>query len=318
MPNPKLLFPLLLASLFIASCNDSAPEPSQSHNVPQAILGIKEDSGYKDVTNYAVPKQHTIGDGSIAFEGPGIESKKVGYRFYLDKRSVLDVFGKTTKEHVLQRVGRGEDYHTLSDWGMDILKVGDSLGAGGLGVYQNGRLRQLGASSQMEVEIPAIQDDTASFIVSHNGLSAGIGLYSLRTDYAMSGDSRRLSVKVQSSKTTPQLATGLVKHADTQRLTGQSGTGGKWAYLATWGNQAFSGEPLGLALFYQTDSVSGLVEDEFTDGIAFNARRPIHYEVAAAWSSEPGGITDLNAFKAYLEAELLELEEQESGDTNKP
>lgn len=316
MSNAKLLTSVLLAGLFLASCNDSTSVQSKPHNLPQAVLAIKDDSGYRDFTEYEVPKQHTIGDGTIAFEGPGIESAKIGYRLYLDSRSVLDVFGKTTSEPVLQRVGRGDDYHTLSDWGMDILKVGDSLGAGGLGTFQNSRLRQLGRASKLRVEIPASQDNTASFIVSHEGLSSGRGIYSLRTDYSMSGDSRRLSVNVQSSKNTPQLATGLVKHAGTQRLTGQSSKGGKWAYLATWGNQAFDGEPLGLALFYRTDSVTGLVEDEFTDGIAFNAKRPIHYEVAAAWSSEPNGITGLDAFEAYLEAELVVLENPESSDTD--
>lgn len=316
MKIPQILISALLAVLLLASCNDSTSSLNQSNTLPQAVLGIKEGSDYRDLTSYEVPKQHTIGDGTIAFEGPGIESEKVGYRLYLDKRSVLDVFGKAAPEAVLQRVGRGDDYHTLSDWGMDILKVGDSLGAGGLGKFHNGRLHQLGTAGQLKVEIPEARDDTASFIVSHEGLSSGRGLYSLRTEYSMSGDSRRLSVNVQSTRNTPQLATGLVKHADTQRLTGQSSGGGKWAYLATWGPQAFTGEPLGLALFYQPDSVANLVEDEFTDGIAFNNTRPIHYEIAAAWSSEPDGITGMDAFLAYLEAELQKLEGRESGDSD--
>lgn len=67
-------------------------------------------------------------------EGPAWENDKIGYRIYFDTRNTKDIWGKTTSRMVLGEVGTdpAKNYHQLSDWGMDILKVGKSLGAGGL------------------------------------------------------------------------------------------------------------------------------------------------------------------------------------------
>lgn len=75
-------------------------------------------------------------------EGPAWENDKVAYRLYFDTRNDKDIYGKTTSRMVMDEVGVNPDksYHELADWGMDILKVGNSLGAGALAVYVPGRL----------------------------------------------------------------------------------------------------------------------------------------------------------------------------------
>jgi hypothetical protein len=67
-------------------------------------------------------------------EGPAWENDKVGFRKYFDVRNANDIWGKSTEEMVLDRVGVNPDssYHQQSWWGMDILKVGKSLGAGAI------------------------------------------------------------------------------------------------------------------------------------------------------------------------------------------
>ncbi|MFT3902544.1 MAG: DUF4861 domain-containing protein [Niabella sp.] len=76
-------------------------------------------------------------------EGPAWENDKVGFRKYFDIRNTNDIWGKRTPEMVLDHVGTNPAniYHHLSDWGMDILKVGNSLGAGALAMqlYLNGK-----------------------------------------------------------------------------------------------------------------------------------------------------------------------------------
>jgi hypothetical protein len=69
-------------------------------------------------------------------EGPTWENDKVAFRSYFDVRNAKDIFGKTTPLMVMDNVGRTSDnYHALdSSWGMDILKVGTSLGAGAIGM----------------------------------------------------------------------------------------------------------------------------------------------------------------------------------------
>lgn len=67
-------------------------------------------------------------------EGPAWENDRVGFRLYFDVRNGRDIWGKTTHEMVLDRVGADttDDYHHRAGWGMDILKVGNSLGAGAI------------------------------------------------------------------------------------------------------------------------------------------------------------------------------------------
>jgi hypothetical protein len=70
-------------------------------------------------------------------EGPAWENDRVGFRIYFDSRNGKDIWGKLRPEMVLDKVGidTASNYHALSDWGMDLLKVGASLGAGALALY---------------------------------------------------------------------------------------------------------------------------------------------------------------------------------------
>ncbi len=77
-------------------------------------------------------------------EGPGWENDKVGFRNYFDFRNGMDIFGKLTTGMVLDEVGLGVSYHEMNDWGMDILKVNNSLGAGAIGVEYMENLYRIG------------------------------------------------------------------------------------------------------------------------------------------------------------------------------
>ena len=100
-----------------------------------------------DELNTATRVQTTdteITSAIFQMEGPAWENDKVGFRNYFDLRNGMDIFGKRTSEMVLDGVGLTGSYHELSDWGMDILKVGNSLGAGAIGVAFDGKLFRIG------------------------------------------------------------------------------------------------------------------------------------------------------------------------------
>lgn len=92
----------------------------------------------------------------LQMEGPAWENDKVGFRNYFDLRNGMDIFGKLTEDPVLEMVGRNEktvnsngivieeSYHSLQTWGMDILKVGNSLGAGGIALWKEDSLYRIG------------------------------------------------------------------------------------------------------------------------------------------------------------------------------
>jgi hypothetical protein len=65
-------------------------------------------------------------------EGPAWENDKVAFRLYFDTRNGKDVFGKRMPGMVMDTIGadHNNSYHEPADWGMDVLHVGKSLGAG--------------------------------------------------------------------------------------------------------------------------------------------------------------------------------------------
>jgi hypothetical protein len=77
-------------------------------------------------------------------EGPAWENDKVAFRLYFDVRNNKDIYGKTTSRMMMDTVGANTkmSYHILSEWGMDVLHVVKSLGAGALALsvpQQGGR-----------------------------------------------------------------------------------------------------------------------------------------------------------------------------------
>ena len=92
---------------------------------------------FENVSSLRVPDEHTDHSFYIRYEGPGWESDMVGFRFYLDWRNATDVFGKKTEQMIMQNVGLDgfDSYHEMQTWGMDVLKVGSSLGLGTIGTF---------------------------------------------------------------------------------------------------------------------------------------------------------------------------------------
>jgi hypothetical protein len=118
-------------------------------------LGIKQEGGsYKEVDNYrALP----CNDGfEIIAQGESVswENDKIGFRVYFDCRNVKDLFGKLKPGLIIDKISTPEipNYHNLSDWGMDILHCGSSLGSGGLAILKNDSLFRLGSTEVYEYQ----------------------------------------------------------------------------------------------------------------------------------------------------------------------
>jgi hypothetical protein len=69
-------------------------------------------------------------------EGTAWENDKVAFRLYFDTRNGKDIFGKLIPAMIMDTIGadQSKSYHEISNWGMDILHVGNSLGAGSVAI----------------------------------------------------------------------------------------------------------------------------------------------------------------------------------------
>lgn len=265
---------------------------------------------FKEADHYQTPPQLTDHSFYLRYEGPGWESDKIGYRLYLDWRNASDVFGKRTSDMVLKDVGQDgyESYHHLSDWGMDVLKVGKSLGIGSLGRFTDQGVAHF---EQVKDSRYALEKDgglRSAFKVHYQGWEVAGENLDVDSRYQIDAGSHASQVTVSTRPATQNLVTGLVKLPATELLKGGSGD---WHYLATWGKQSLSGKDdnLGLALFYKGSEVAQVSEGEHDHLLRFKATdKPIHYYLMSYWPDPAkAGPGDEAQFKALLTEQLTRL-----------
>ena len=264
---------------------------------------------FKAVNKLRVPPEHTDHSFYIRYEGPGWESDKVGYRFYLDWRNATDIFGKTKNELALHQVGLDgfDSYHEMSDWGMDILKVGDALGIGALGCWADSKVLRMSQTDSVSCQIPHDGPVMAEVETQYYGWVTPSGKSDVLSELQIEAGSRMTRHTVTTSKRIDGLCTGIVKHDDTEVLSDVDDNG--WCYLATWGQQSLANDNLGMAVFFRKSDLDRLEEDVVNHVVVFNSsdKNQIEYYFAACWQQEENGITTYDEFEKYLEESQARL-----------
>ncbi|MEY4588340.1 MAG: hypothetical protein RL497_416 [Pseudomonadota bacterium] len=268
---------------------------------------------FKNVASVTLPEFYTHHSNWIRYEGPGIESDQVAYRIYLDNRNGFDIFGKTLSEPVLQRIGHDgyEAYHKMLDWGLDILKVGPSLGTGGFGFWNGKNLILVADTQSRRARIIENGDVYSSFAIDYGQWLVDGNRRDLNAVFSMHGGSRLVHTRITMDKTLPNLAIGVVKHAKTEFLQGNSKN--TYSYIGSWGKQSENGDHLGMAVIFKTKQFQKTVDDA-TSYVALMQpeieaeRSGLEYYFVAAWQGELGnGINSKQEFVAYLEDEIQKL-----------
>lgn len=268
---------------------------------------------FRNVATLTPPPQHTDHSFYLRYEGPGWESDKIGYRFYLDWRNGFDIFGKTTPELVLQNVGADgfESYHEMSDWGMDILKVGDAVGVGGFGFWNGEAVERVSELDGWTSRVVSNGPLWAQIETLYRGWRIDGRVVDLVARLRIGAGSRITWVDLEPRSPLGPLAAGLVKHPGTEVMPGPTeGPAVNWSYLATYGAQTLHGDDLlGMAVLFRRDQFDGFREDALNQVVAFRSdERTISYGFLAAWDQEPGGIQSRAAFAAYLEETVERLD----------
>jgi unsaturated rhamnogalacturonyl hydrolase len=270
---------------------------------------------FENVRELTPPAEHTDHSNFIRYEGPGIESELVAYRFYLDWRNGFDIFGKKTRDMVLQNVGQDgfESYHHMADWGMDLLKVGQALGVGGYG-YWNEKTAEVERVSRVDGWDATILENGnihSALRIDYKGWQVADKKIDLSARLSMTAGSRLVRVNLRTSDELPNLALGIVKHPGTTLLTGDMNiTGQAWTYIASWGKQSLSGEndQLGMAILFKREALDAQLEDKFNYVVVTEpANNQLEYYLLATWEHELEGIKSQEAFVEYLEREAERL-----------
>jgi hypothetical protein len=272
------------------------------------VGGVWEDRKYvggsfQNIDSLRVPAEHTDHSFYIRYEGPGWESDKVGYRFYLDWRNAIDVFGKMTGDMVLQDVGQDgfDSYHEPAEWGMDIMKVGESLGLGSIGIWSNEKANRIADTDSICCEINASGPIYSEIETNYYGWKAGSMNTDLRSILSISAGSRLTHHKVMTSSEVDNLCTGIAIDKNANFLISEPERDG-WSYLASYGRQSLADDNVGLAILFRSEDLVDITEDALSRVIVLKpSEKTIEYYFLAAWEKELNGISGEDEFVRYLE-----------------
>lgn len=250
------------------------------------------------------------------FEGPGWESNKVAFRSYFDSRNGKDIFGKTTEQMVTQRIGTGENYHTLQDWGMDVLKVGQSLGSGGLAILKNDSLIRLGETAS--AQFVKVDDGPifSSFKLIYKGWNVLGQEYQLQEKISIQANKRwfRSEVTFLSGEVinTDTLVVGIV---NLKEATVETVDHADMTALLTHGAQSENKDVLGMALLVSNKhflnvskaptSGNGITNTEL---VYLNPQSNKYaYHFYAGWEMEETGFSSIEFFRNDIKKEMQEF-----------
>lgn len=247
-------------------------------------------------------------------EGPAWENDRIAFRNYFDARNGIDIFGKTTTDMVMDSVGvNGREYHTLADWGMDILKVGNSLGAGAIAIGIGDSLYRVGPCEEGKYRLVAEGPVRAILELTYKNVPAGNRLYQVTHQITIHAGGRSYwsKVWVNDLQGDEELVTGIV---NLHNIPADTLANGNKRILYALGPQGFSGELLGMGLIVPADQLvryweapssgNGIVSTHLVT-MKLNKEKPAEYRFMAAWETSDPQITDKNYFVQLLKAEAV-------------
>ncbi|MCU0391879.1 MAG: DUF4861 domain-containing protein [Thermoflexibacter sp.] len=292
----------------------------------QARMAKLQGTQFMPITKETMPEGHKPTDFSTTkmplyqVEGVAWENDKVGFRLYFDQRNGKDIFGKTTKEMILQNVGLPNgDYHTKSDWGMDILKVGASLGAGSVAIVSKNadgketlvRLGEnVGKTSyelvtqgavrsifRLKYENWKVADNQIYNVIDEVSITAGKYFY--ESKLTISGFSGERA-----------LATGIVNlYSDKSNQINQK----KYSILSTHAKQSENKDMLGMGVIIDQSIFAGFGEtpevgaekvlQTYFVKMKATENQPITYRFYAGWEASDSRFAQATFFAQFLEEE---------------
>jgi hypothetical protein len=271
-------------------------------------FAAKKDGTLEELKDHTRPDDHTKAKATIHYqmEGPAWENDIVAFRTYFDPRNGFDIFGKKTNEMVLDQVGTDSDesYHTLQDWGMDVLKVGESLGAGALALAEGDSMVRLGYTQQARYRFINEGPVRAIFEIDYTGWDIGGQSIDLtrRIELWAGSHGYKSTVTLSGFDGRKNLMTGIV-NLDSDSLISLSHAGHH--LLATHDDQAYEGEKLGMALLipdavYSDEGMApeegaGIVQTYYTT-LKAPADEPVSFYFFVGWERQDAAFQEATPF----------------------
>lgn len=308
---------IAIALAQITSCTTQKPVDSASQKT-YAEISVKEGGSWngrkysggtwKNVSEHTLHPNHTDHSFDIRYEGPGWESNKIGYRLYLDWRNAIDIFGKTSEQIILPKVGLDgfDSYHLKQDWGSDVLKVGKGQGLGSIARIVDNEMYHFKTVDNTTAKVKN-SSKKSTVELYYKGWQTLNDKIDLNATLNIFPDERFTQFTFTPSAPISGIATGIVK-LKSLPLIKQTSSNGKWAYIATFGNQSMFNDGLGMAVFYETSTVEEVKDGPFDHLLVFKpTTKPVTYYFTASWEKEQDALKTEAEFVNYLNEKLNQL-----------
>lgn len=282
----------------------------------QVYFGYSEErtNDFLSLDQHVRPSGHEPQDPPYMyqFEGPGWENNLVGYRSYFDTRNGKDIFGKTTEEMVLRGIALGENYHELQSWGMDVLKVGSSLGAGSLAILKQDTLIRLGATAYAEFKKLEEGPVYSSLSLKYKGWDVLGEMYELEETITIWANKRWYGSQVAlPNHLADTLVVGIVnlKEANVDQFNTSN-----FEFLMTYGDQSENSDALGMGLIIPSNNSLGFSKASTSGHGITNSELALlksendsyTFFFYAGWEAENEGFAN----EYFMKSELIKAAEQ--------
>lgn len=258
-------------------------------------------------------------------EGPGWENDKVAFRLYFDTRNNKDIYGKRVAEMVMDSVGANpkNSYHHLADWGMDILKVGSSLGAGALAFrYQKAdgqdTLVRLGGLDIQAETYQLLSDGPlrAGFLMTYpwqlegrpvtvtERISITAGQYDYVSQVTVKGDQLPKDLKVDMGL--PDFYKAPLDSLVTDKAKVVYSFGKQSENMDNLGMAILSTDPAEARIWSLGEKVTPIsdITSSFLMERPVKAAKPVTFRFFAGWALSDPAFNSADGFKAALQREL--------------
>ncbi len=264
---------------------------------------------FVSVNHLNVPSEQEQ-DSKLAYmEGPLWENDRVGFRYYLDDRNRYDVFGKSQPAMALANIEG--DYHAISAWGADVLKVGKSTGLGSIAIMADSGPKFIDNVESKQLSILSNGPFRSIMRTNYEGWKADGKSLNVISDLEIQGGALWTSqhLKVTGTDENTPFVTGIVKHAAAPQLVTGVENGIFYAY--TWGKQSEQHELLGMAILMpekymphviEGDAHSHLITYELIAGEA-------DYRFMAGWERNKKPFKTQESFEAAIKKAARQYEQ---------
>jgi hypothetical protein len=190
----------------------------------------------------------------------------------------------------------------MQDWGMDVMKVGQSLGVGSIGIFQDTIAVRVEKTDSVTCTITENGPVYSSILTKYFGWKTAVDTIDVESEISIHAGTRLTRELLHTSRDIDKFCTGLVKD-DKAELTRKEPSSNAVGYLATYGPQSLNKDNLGIAVFFSSEAFNGFTEDKFSHIVKVkSAGGQLEYYFVAVWEGETDGIKTKDAFVFYLES----------------